>query len=516
VPYIPGDNWCICDITGRKILQSQTRKTWDGYRVAPDVWYSKNPQEDLRAIPERSRVRDARPRQADVYQTATYGYGSFCLISPDGTNYTTTVVDPAVLTTTAATWGTPQLVFYVDQYSITVDNSGNLVVTNIGEKKGPPSWRMTSSDDTDYDLTVTSDLDIILSYVDDEDVYFTTTWKTDNAGTSNADQITLPLQSSGTYDFYVDWGDGGERDRITSYNESDVTHTFAGGAGTYTVKIWGSIKGWYFNNGGDRRKILTVEAWGPLRLGNTGYYFYGCSNLTIPATDTLDMTGTTYMAYAFQGCSSLATFPSLLTLDTSSVTNMWAMFMSCTLFNDSVANFDTSSVLTMNNMFSSCPAFNQSVANFDTSEVRDMNSIFSGCTTFNQSVDNFDTSNVANFSFMFRTCSAFNQSVANFNTSSATSMQSMFRYCTVFDQDLSGFDITSLTGATALQTILEDTAFSTTNYDLLLVSWEAQAPATGINFHAGSAKYTAGGAVEAARTSLVGTYTWSITDDGPV
>ncbi len=38
---------------------------------------------------------------------------------------------------------------------------------------------------------------------------FTFTVKSDNAGTSNDDQFTLPLPSAGTYDCVIDWGDGG-------------------------------------------------------------------------------------------------------------------------------------------------------------------------------------------------------------------------------------------------------------------------------------------------------------------
>ena len=59
---------------------------------------------------------------------------------------------------------------------------------------------------------------------------FISEWKTDNAGTSNDDQITLPLVSSGTYDFTVDWGDG-TQDTITSHDQAEVTHTYSA-AGT--------------------------------------------------------------------------------------------------------------------------------------------------------------------------------------------------------------------------------------------------------------------------------------------
>lgn len=63
--------------------------------------------------------------------------------------------------------------------------------------------------------------------------------------------------------------------------------------------------------------------------------------------------------------------------------------------------------------------------------------------------------------------------------------------------------------------MLKGSSFNRTNYDLLLVAWEAQTEPTGITFHAGDAEYTPGGAAESARTTLATTSTWSITDGGP-
>ena len=67
---------------------------------------------------------------------------------------------------------------------------------------------------------------------------FTTAWNTSNAGTSNDDQVTLPLISPGfgaSYDFIVHWGDGTE-DNITVYNQSEVTHTYPD-SGIYELRI---------------------------------------------------------------------------------------------------------------------------------------------------------------------------------------------------------------------------------------------------------------------------------------
>ena len=106
---------------------------------------------------------------------------------------------------------------------------------------------------------------------------FVSEWKTDNTtgSVSGSNQISLPLESDGTYNFTVDWGDGSS-DTITSWNQAEVTHTYAF-SGTYTVKISGTIEGFRFNNGGDRTKIIDISQWGILKLGNNGTYFSGCS-----------------------------------------------------------------------------------------------------------------------------------------------------------------------------------------------------------------------------------------------
>ena len=110
--------------------------------------------------------------------------------------------------------------------------------------------------------------------------------------------------------------------------------------------------------------------------------------------------------------------------------------------------------------------------------------------------------------------------------SSATNLSQMLRYqriSYVFDQDISSWDISGVTNLTNF--MVGVTSFSTTNYDLLLVGWEAtlQAaypsgvgyPAT-INVNFGSSQYTSGSAAATARASLISTFGWTITDGGAV
>jgi hypothetical protein len=90
---------------------------------------------------------------------------------------------------------------------------------------------------------------------------FVTTWKTNNSGTSNTTSITIPTTGTG-YLYQVDWNNDGDflDTDETTLNTGNVTHNF-GVAGTYTIRIRGSFPRIYFNNVGDKSKLLFIEQW---------------------------------------------------------------------------------------------------------------------------------------------------------------------------------------------------------------------------------------------------------------
>ena len=81
------------------------------------------------------------------------------------------------------------------------------------------------------------------------------------------------------------------------------------------------------------------------------------------------------------------------------------------------------------------------------------------------------------------------------------------------DMELQNMSVASITNGT---NFLNSGEISRANYDATLIAWEASAPPTGITFHFGNSKYTLGGAAETARTSLITTYSWNISDGGGV
>jgi surface protein len=319
---------------------------------------------------------------------------------------------------------------------------------------------------------------------------------------SASDTFILRLWN-GTTNMTVYWGDGNS-DVITTYNQTELTHVYAS-SGTYQISCDGSFVGTEYY-GGDKLKIMSIDNWGSNVFGKMLYSFTGCSNMVGNYTDVPNTSNVASMANMFRGCTN---FNSDVSFDTSNVTSMANMFDGCTNFNQPIS-FDTSSATSsgLTYLFSGCTNFDQPIS-FDTSNVTKLTAMFRYCSSLNSTITFSDTSNVTDIASMFNGCTNFNQPIS-FDTSSVSIMYQAFYGSTNFNQDVSGFNISSLTNATGM---LQNTAFSTTNYDLLLPAWDAYGTSS-VPFHAGTAQYNTG-APATARSNMI-SRGWTITDGGAV
>lgn len=148
------------------------------------------------------------------------------------------------------------------------------------------------------------------------------------AAGSASDTFVLPTTGSG-FNATVDWGDSS--DEVISGTPGNVTHVYDSG-GTYTVSITENVADGfpriYFNNGGDKMKVMDITNWGTNSWVNLTNAFDGCQDMVISATDVPDTSGVTGDKFerAWKDCFSIVSFP---LIDTSNATELAFAWEDC-------------------------------------------------------------------------------------------------------------------------------------------------------------------------------------------
>lgn len=388
------------------------------------------------------------------------------------------------------------------------------------------------------------------------DTTFKMTVDTTQSGVTNNQSFILPLQN-GVTNVTVNWGDG-TSNLITAYNQAELLHGYSS-SGTYQITLDGSFSGIRFANAGDKLKLSSIDNWGNNQWLKFDSSFHGCTNMVANYIDNPDTSIVTNMSRMFFGCTN---FNGAVEFDTSNVTNLFYMMYNCSTFNQPInwntsnvnssqsfshtfdgctvlnssfnltdtsnaknfsfmfyrcisfnqpINFNVTSGTNLSGMFHTCDVFNQEIT-FNAPVCTSISSILQGSHAFNQPINITSSSLLTNCSRMMVTCSAFNSSITISDTSGVTNMTSMFQQCTVFDQDISSLQINALTTAANMMLL---NGFSKTNYDLLLVAWDAYGT-SGVTFHAGTAQYAAATSPPATARALMVGRGWTITDGGPI
>ena len=302
---------------------------------------------------------------------------------------------------------------------------------------------------------------------------FISVWDT-TLGLSSGTTITLPLVSSGNYNFTVYWGDGSS-DIITAYNQPEVSHTYSSN-GVKTIYIDGTIDGWSFDfSGVDPQKITSVLQWGNLTLGNELGYFKGCSNLDLNnVVDVLNLGTTNDLTDMFKLCTSLTTVNNINSWNFSGVTSMYGMFYVASSFDQDLSGIDVSNVTDFRYTFGSTASFNNGGS---------------------ANINNWDVSSSTNLGVMFGNASSFNQPIGNWDVSNVLNMGAM----------------------------LIGTSLDTSNYNDILTGWTGwiggvptKTVQSNVTFSVGTTNYSSGTTANDARNYLVTGKTWTITDGGGI
>ena len=121
--------------------------------------------------------------------------------------------------------------------------------------------------------------------------------------------ITLPLVEGFTYDFEADWGDGGSRVRITSFDDPDRTHTYER-SDVYTATFTGKMEAWGEKIGtsppetfvatNDQHQLIYVKDLGDMDWKSLAGAFANCTSLIfVSASDGSFLSEVVDMSFTF-------------------------------------------------------------------------------------------------------------------------------------------------------------------------------------------------------------------------
>lgn len=377
--------------------------------------------------------------------------------------------------------------------------------------------------------TLTSILLGLIHFFVSAQTEFITTWKTDNPGSSADNQITVPTFIGETYNYTVDWGDGNSDTNVTG----SITHTY-NVPGIYQVSIEGTFPRIYFNESGDKDKILNIKQWGNIQWTSMESAFAGCTNLDVVALDLPNLSNVLELTRMFWNCISLVGNESFENWDTSNIYNTANMFRNAELFNQDIGGWNVSNVTSMAHMFINAKAFNHNLNAWDVSNVAHMQAMFSGASNFNGDIESWNVSKVINMAGMFSTTpfnrdisgwdvgrveymdrmfyanKEFNQDITSWNVGNVVSMAGMFDWTESFDQNIGVWDISNVTDMTDMFTL--STGLSYDNYNNILIGWNnLPSLQPNVRFDTTYHEYCV---AESARQNLIDTHSWTINDMG--
>jgi len=263
-------------------------------------------------------------------------------------------------------------------------------------------------------------------------------------GSAN-DTFILPTDGASVYDYYVDWGDN-QTDHVVVNTSQTHVYTIAG---VYRIKISGTFPHIYFNNTGDKLKLISIDNWGKVAWNSFEGAFYGCGNLTSVDLTNLDSSNSSSIAYMFSN-SGLTSF-AVNNWNVSNAVSANQLFSNCTsLTSVNINNMNISNADDLSFMFRKCTSLiSINMNGIDWSSCTNLAGLFEDCanlTTINN-VGDWDLSNITYLNKVFEGCSSLeNIDVSNWVFKNGTSMQNTFKDCSgLTSLDVGGWNFGNIT-----------------------------------------------------------------------
>jgi len=128
-------------------------------------------------------------------------------------------------------------------------------------------------------------------------------------------------------------------------------------------------------------------------------------------------------------------------VNTSEITDMYALFRGRSNFNQDISGWDVSNVTNMSSMFEGAKSFNQDIGRWDVSKVTNMREMFYRAFSFNQNINDWNISSVTSLSLMFYYATDYNQPLDKWDTSNVAFMNKLFFFAKSFNQPIDSWDV---------------------------------------------------------------------------
>jgi hypothetical protein len=247
--------------------------------------------------------------------------------------------------------------------------------------------------------------------------------------TTNNQSVNVGIGTTGSFLYYVDWGDGSQREL------NAISHVY-NSLGTYSVKIRGDVGSFGSSSsagafGNTLRKVLFCN----LEFDSCSYTFRNCSNLVYvyPMTFHNVKTSATSFEYAFYGALNLMEISEEIFSNGSTATSFFSTFNNCKALTSIPENLfvNNPAVTAFNSAFSGCSGLTSIPENLFANNpvVTVFNNTFNGCSGLTSIPENLFANNpiVTSFSNVFYGCTSLtsipenlfanNPNVPNFDNS---------------------------------------------------------------------------------------------------
>lgn len=165
--------------------------------------------------------------------------------------------------------------------------------------------------------------------------------------------VSIPMVLGGTYDYWIDWGDGTSSTQITAYNDTNATHTYVAD-GEYTIRLIGTLDQLEYT--GNIAACLKEVTKCNLAFSVIKNMFKGCTNLTNVVESIFSQTTMPTTAESvFEGCSKFGMIPVGLFDNMSGILSFKNTFKGTSIINIPTGLFDSNNSATdFSGVFENC------------------------------------------------------------------------------------------------------------------------------------------------------------------